>query len=173
MGGNGLVGRLRDMLDGLSGRNRINKFDFGILQTMMMVAALDGEVTAKELAEFEDLASQCRGFSEKSFKAVWDAALRSAGYIMLLARVESRENLVAAFVREAEKPFTSEVKLEGREDREWAVDCLEHMAASDGDFSDVERECISALAERVRKARADSVEGLVGNSMWTSPTSIR
>ena len=83
MGGNGLVGRLRDMLDGLSGRNRINKFDFGILQTMMMVAA------------------------------------------------------------------------------------------SDGDFSDVERECISALAERVRKARADSVEGLVGNSMWTSPTSIR
>jgi len=116
MGGNGLVGRMRDMLDGLSGRNRINKFDFGILQTMMMVAALDGEVTAKELAEFEDLASQCRGFSEKSFKTVWDAALRSAGYIMLLARVESRENLVAAFVREAEKPFTSEVKLEGRED---------------------------------------------------------
>ena len=150
---NGLIERMKGLFAGLTGKNRFEKMDFVLLKTALMLAAVDGEVAADEIARFRELAAKCRGYSGESFEALWDAALRSAGYLLLQSHFLGHDDLVAAFVKEAEKDFVGEVVLETAEERIRAFDFLDRMAMADGEYSEIERDCIVALVKNVRAAR--------------------
>ena len=137
----------------LTGKNRFDRMDFVLLKTMMMLAAVDGEIAADEIGRFKELAEKCRGYNGESFETLWDAAVRSAGYLLLQSRLLDEEGLVAAFVAEAEKDFVGEVVLETAAERARAFECLERMAKADGDYSEVERASISALSAKVKSVR--------------------
>ena len=151
--GNALMGRLKDIFAGLTGKNRFERLDFVLLKTALMLAAADGEVAADEVERFKELAANCRGYSGESFETLWEAALRSAGYLLLQSHFLGHDELVAAFVKEAEKDFVGEVILETSEERIRAFDFLDRMAMADGEYSEIERDCIVALVKKVRAAR--------------------
>jgi len=153
----GVFSKLKDLFADLTGKNRFGKLDFGVLKTMMVLAAADGEVSADEIGRFKEMAAQCRGYNGESFEMLWESALRSAGYLLLQTRLLKEDEVVAAFVREAEKEFVGEVIQEVRKDREEAFDRLVAMAAADGDYSDIERKCIEALSKRVKAARDQAI----------------
>jgi len=153
----GVFSRVKDIFDDLTGRNKFGRFDFGILKAMMMLAAVDGDVTADEIGQFREMAARCCGYNGKSFEALWESALRSAGYLLLQSRLLSRDELVASFVREAEKDFVGEVIQEVSQERARAFESLAAMAAADGDYSDIERQCIEALTKRVKEARDQAI----------------
>ena len=148
-----LIGRLKDLFDELSGKNRFGNPDFVLLKTMMMLAAMDGEIADDEVDRFKELAAKCRGYNGESFETLWDAALRSAGYLLLQSRFLDQEGLVAAFVAEAEKDFVGEVVQETAAERIRAFDFLDRIAMADGDYSEIERDAIVALVKRVRAVR--------------------
>ena len=150
---NGLMRRLKDVFAELTGKNRFDRVDFVILKTMLMLAAVDGEIGDGEVSRFRELAAKCRGYSGETFETLWDAAVRSAGYLLLQTRFLDREELVAAFVKEAEKDFVGEIVIALAPDRERAFDRLERMASADGDYSDIERACITALSQKVKATR--------------------
>ena len=137
----------------LTGRNRFGKEDFVLLKTALMLAAVDGDVDADEVGRFRALAEKCRGCSGDSFDALWEAALRSTGYLLIQARFLGPGEIVALFVKEAEKDFVGTVVLETAAERTRAFELLEQMAMADGDYSQVERACISALAKKVMAER--------------------
>ena len=150
---NGLIERMKGVFAELMGKNRFERLDFVVLKTALMLAAADGEVAAVEIARFKDLAAKCRGYSGESFETLWDAALRSAGYLLLQSHFLGHDELVAAFVKEAEKDFVGEVILETAEERIRAFDFLDRMAMADGEYSEIERDCIVALVKKVKTAR--------------------
>ena len=149
----GLIDRLKDVFAELTGKNKFGKPDFVLLKTMMMLAAMDGEIADDEVNRFKELAAKCRGYNGESFETLWDAAIRSAGYLLLQSRFLDREDLVAVFVAEAEKDFVGEVILETAAERTRAFENLERMAATDGDYSEIERAAIAALSAKVRAVR--------------------
>ena len=151
--GNGLMNRIKDLFAGLTGKNKFERLDFVLLKTTLMLAAVDGEVAEDEVERFKDLAAKCRGYSGESFETLWEAALRSAGYLLLQSRFLGHDELVAAFVKEAEKDFVGEVILETAEERIRAFDFLDRMAMADGEYSEIERDCIVALVKKVKAAR--------------------
>ena len=153
----GLFQRAKDFLNVLTGANRFDRFDFGVLKAMLVLAAVDGEVSADEVARFQDVAAKCRGCEGESFDVLWDSALRSAGYILLQSKLLGEAELVAAFVREVEKDFVGEVALEPTEGRERAFVFLDEMASADGICSKIERKCLTALAARVREVRQQAI----------------
>ena len=148
-----LISRLKDLFDELTGKNRFGKPDFVLLKTMMMLAAMDGEIADDEVDRFRELAAKCRGYNGESFETLWDAAIRSAGYLLLQSRFLDQEGLVAAFVAEAERDFIGEVVIETAAERTRAFECLERMAAADGDYSEIERAAIAALSAKVKAVR--------------------
>ena len=149
----GLVDRMKGLFADITGKNRFGKEDFVLLKTSLMLAAVDGEVAADEISRFKELAAKCRGYSGESFDALWDAALRSAGYLLIQSRFLGHDELVAAFVREAERDFVGEVVLEASAGRIRAFDFLDRMAMADGDYSEVEHRCIAALTQKVKEER--------------------
>ena len=149
----GLIERMKDVFAGLTGKNRFERLDFVLLKTTLMLAAADGEVAADEVERFRDLAAKCRGYSGKTFEALWDAALRSAGYLLIQSHFLGHDELVAAFVKEAEKDFVGEVVLGTAEERIRAFDFLDRMAMADGEYSEIERDCIVALVKKVKAVR--------------------
>jgi len=153
----GVFDRLKGLVAELAGKNKFGKLDFGTLKAMMMLAAVDGDVSAGEIGQFWEMAKQCRGYGEASFGELWESALRSAGYLLLQSRLLSPDELVAAFVREAEKDFVREVIQEVSKDREQAFDRLVRMAGADGDYSDIERRCLEALTKHVKEARDQAI----------------
>ena len=155
--GNTLMGRLKNIFAELTGKNRFERLDFVLLKTTLMLAAADGEVAADEIARFKDLAAKCRGYSGESFETLWDAALRSAGYLLLQSHFLGHAELVAAFVKEAEKDFVGTIILETKEERIRAFELLDRMAMADGDYSEVEHACIAALAQKVKTAREQAI----------------
>ena len=148
-----MMGRLKNIFAELTGKNRFEKLDFVLLKTALMLAAVDGEVAEDEVERFKDLAAKCRGYSGESFETLWDVALRSAGYLLLQSHFLGHDELVAAFVKEAEKDFVGEVILETAEERIRAFDFLDRMAMADGEYSEIERDCIVALVKKVKAAR--------------------
>ena len=153
MGKGSVFGRAVESLFAAMGKRKLNRFDSGVLVAMLMLSAVDGEISKSELDRAQELMKRCEGGSDSSFAKAWDAALHSAGYILIQARLLPREDLVAAFVREAERPFVAEAAQEATEDRDRAFQFLESVAAADGDYSEVERACIQALVGRVKEAR--------------------
>ena len=148
-----LIGRLKDIFGELTGKNRIDRVDVVILKTMLMLAAVDGEIGDDEVEWFRATAAKCRGYSGETFGTLWDAAVRSAGYLLLQTRFLDRKELVAAFVKESERDFVGEIVIALAADRARAFDRLERMASADGDYSDVERACITALSQKVKTVR--------------------
>ena len=148
-----LINRFKDVFAELTGKNRFEKPDFVLLKTMMMLAAMDGEIADDEINRFKELAAKCRGYNDGSFEVLWDAALRSAGYLLIQSRFLDREGLVAAFVAEAEKDFVGEVVQETAAERIRAFDFLDRIAMADGDYSEIERDSIVALVKKVRTVR--------------------
>lgn len=151
------IDRLKGLFEGLAGKGRFGKFDSALLKTMVMLSAVDGEISPSEIANLRDMAEKCSGYSGETFESLWDAALHSAGYLFLQTRFLAADALAKAFVSEAEKDFVSEVALEDSALRERAFDALEKMASADGDYSAVEAACIEALAERVRAFRNQAI----------------
>ena len=149
----GIFDRMKVLLADMTGRKRFGKEDFVILKTALMLAAVDGEVGADEVVRFEELAANCRGYNDKSFGALRDQALRSAGYLLIQSRFLGPKELVSAFVKEAEKDFVGEVVLATKEERVRAFELLDRMAMADGDYSAVEHAAITALARKLRAAR--------------------
>ena len=148
-----LFDRLKDLFAELTGKNRFGKPDFVLLKTMMMLAAMDGEIADDEVDRFKELAAKSRGYNGESFETLWDAAIRSAGYLLLQSRFLGHDELVAAFVAEAEKDFVGEVVQETAAARIRAFDFLDRIAMADGDYSEIERDSIVALVKRVRTVR--------------------
>ena len=148
---------IREFFGKLTGGHRLSELDFGILKTAMMVSALDGEIGDEEIRHFRKLVEGCCETDNAEFDALWDAALRSTGYIFMQARFLPAEKLVSVFVSEAEKFFVGEVKMEPTVERKRAFEWLESMARTDGDYSEVERQCITALAKRVQEAREQAI----------------
>ena len=151
--GGAMFDRLKRALSELTRANKFDKPDFAVLKTMLMLAAVDGEVSPDEIESFRGLAEKCRGYNDESFETLWESALHSAGYLLLQSRLLDRDALAAAFVREAEGGFVGEIIQEESESRNRAFDCLVKMASADGDYSSVERACIEALTRRVKEAR--------------------
>ena len=153
MNKNGIFDRMKYFLADLTGKNKFSKADFVILKTALMLAAVDGEVSADEVGRFKVLAEQCRGYSGESFVTLWDKALRSAGYLLIQSRFLGIEELAEVFVKEAENDFVESIILETKEGRTHAFELLEQMAKADGDYSDAERAAITALMQKVKAAR--------------------
>lgn len=149
-----------NVLNKLLSSRKFSSVDFATLKTAMMVAALDGEVSAAELQSFREMALSCRGCTPDSFSKLWDKALRDAGYILIQSRILPVRELVDLFVREAEEDFIETISLEVSGTRENAFDFLEEMANADGDYSDIERQAIKTLNDRVAARRKDIVSSL-------------
>lgn len=157
MNANGIFDRLKGLFADWTGKNKFGKEDFVLLKTALMLAAVDGEVGADEVGRFKELAEKCRGYNGESFDALWEQALRSAGYLLIQSRFFGQDELAAAFVKEAEKDFVGTVVLETTEERTRAFELLERMAMADGDYSAVERASIAALAQKVKSARDEAI----------------
>ena len=146
-----------NILKKLLSKRSFSTVDFVTMKTAMMLAALDGDVSAEELVSFRDMASGCRGCTPQSFAKLWDEALRSAGYLLIQSKILSGDKLVELFVREAKDSFVDEVSAEVSADRQHAFDVLAEMAGADGDFSEIERRAIDALKESVKKSREEMI----------------
>ena len=145
------------MLKKFLAKRGFSSVDFVTLKTAMMLATLDGEVSAEELASFRDMASGCRGCTPKSFSKLWDEALRSAGYLLIQAKILPSDKLVALFVHEVKDSFVDEVSAEVSAERQHAFDVLAEMAGADGDFSEIERQAIDALKASVKECREEMI----------------
>ncbi|MBO7721657.1 MAG: TerB family tellurite resistance protein [Kiritimatiellae bacterium] len=166
---NGIFERIRSVFNEITGKNRIGKFDLGVLQTMMMLAAVDGDITDGEISGFREAASRCSGYNSESFDSLCEKTLRSAGYLLLLTRFLPREKIIDAFVREAEKPFTREVAVDTDENRANALDSLKRMAEADGVFSDIERDCVNALTQRVETLHELETAARISRATYFDP----
>ncbi len=148
-----MLKKFKNIFAGFGRKNKFSRADFGVLKTLLMLAAIDGEISAEEMMLFKDLAKKCTGYSGKSFTALWKNALHSAGYLILQSRFMSKKELATEFAREVEKDFILEIASAPKTDRERAFRRLETMASADGDYSEVERACVEALAQRVKEWR--------------------
>ena len=146
-----------EMIKAITAKRKFGSVDAATLKTAMMLAAVDGDVSADELASFRDMAKSCKGCNEKSFADLWDDALRGTGYLLIQSRILGQDELIALFVSEAEKQFVKELSMEIGAERERAFDFLEEMAKADGDFSETERKAIDALSARVNERREEII----------------
>lgn len=129
--------------------SELGRVDFGVLTVAMMVAALDGVIEQAELKAFSKLAEQCR-VSKGERAAHYNAALHSAGYMLLLARSGmSRRALSLVFLDEAERVLPMGFAGGKAEDIRRALVLWVSMGLSDGEFSGVERDCIRAFCDRI------------------------
>ena len=133
---------LRKVMSSESGagscESRVEKRRFGwaVLRAVMMLAAVDGEIDKEELSLYRELAERMRGGNVARFDDLWAESVKEMAYIGFLSEMLSPEELVREFVREA-----------GAGLGEDGIATLERMAVADGDYSRIERDCISALAK--------------------------
>lgn len=145
-------------------KDKIGKTDLGVLKVALMVAALDGEVTSAEHDAFWMFAKKCRGYTEESAAKAFDEALRSAGYLLLLARRVTPAELTKAFLLEAKAALPDGFAYYSVENIRNAIVTWIAMAMSDGDYSARERKCIEALRKHFAelKVSRDKLE----NERW-------
>ena len=113
------------------------QFGCAVFRAEMMLAAVDGEIAKEELALYRELAERMRGGNVAGFDALWAESVKGMAYIGFLSEMLTPEELVREFVREVGSGL-------GADD----IETLERMAAADGDYSRIERACISALAKK-------------------------
>lgn len=119
---------------------RVGKRQFGwvVFKAVMMLAAVDGEIAKEELSLYRELAEKFREKDAAGFGALWAESVKGMAYIGFLSEMLEPEELVREFVREAGKGLGAD-----------GIAALERMAAVDGDYSQIERNCISALAKMI------------------------
>ena len=101
----------------------------------MMLAAVDGEIDKEELSLYRELAEKFREGDAADFDVLWAESVKGMAYIGFLSEMLEPEDLVREFVREVGRGL-------GADD----IATLERMAAADGDYSQIERDCVSALS---------------------------
>ena len=138
--------------------SKASRTDFGVLKVAFMVAALDGEVADAEYRALEALAKKCRGYTPKTAAKVFDEAMRSAGYLMLLGRRAKDEDLVDAFVKEARAALPNGFAYFSIEDVRRAVVTWIAMGMSDGDYSAREKKCVEALRKHFAELKVSRAE---------------
>ena len=138
--------------------SKASRTDFGVLKVAFMVAALDGEVTDAEYRAFDALAKKCRGYTPKAAATALDEAMRSAGYLMLLSRRAADEDLVKAFIAEAQAALPMGFAYLSIEDVRRAVVTWIAMGMSDGDYSAREQACIEALRKHFAELKVLRVQ---------------
>ena len=138
--------------------SKASRTDFGVLKVAFMVAALDGEVTDAEYRAFDALAKKCRGYTPKAAATALDEAMRAAGYLMLLSKRAKDDDLVKAFVTEAQKALPLGFAYLSIEDVRRAVVTWIAMGMSDGDYSAREKKCIGALRKHFAEIKATRIE---------------
>ena len=111
-------------------------FGWAVFRAVMMLAAVDGEIAKEELSLYRELAEQMRGGNAEGFDALWAESVKGMAYIGFLSEMLEPEKLVREFVREAGKGLGTD-----------AIATLERMAVVDGDYSQIERDCVAALAK--------------------------
>ena len=119
---------------------RVEKRQVGwaVFRAVMMLAAVDGEIAKEELSLYRELAERMRGGDTADFDALWAESVKGMAYIGFLSEMLEPERLVREFVREVGKGL-------GADD----IATLERMAAADGDYSRIERDCVAALAKMI------------------------
>ena len=105
-----------------------------VFRAVMMLAAVDGEISKDELAYYRELAERMRGRNADGCDALWAESVKGMAYIGFLSEMLEPEDLVREFVREVGKGL-------GADD----IATLERMAAADGNYSRIERDCVAAL----------------------------
>ena len=112
------------------------EFGWAVFRAVMMLAAVDGEIDKEELSLYRELAERMRGGNVARFGDLWAESVKEMAYIGFLSEMLAPEELVGEFVREAGAGLGAD-----------GIATLERMAAADGDYSRIERDCISALAK--------------------------
>lgn len=120
-------------------------FSSAVFKAMMMLAAVDGEISREELSLYRKLSEEFRDKLAAMFENLWEDSVRAMAYIGFLSEMLSPEELVLEYVRETSMSFATGV---GAESRRRVLLALEQMAAADGDYSRIERDCIRALAKK-------------------------
>jgi len=136
---------------GFSGTGRFCLEDLSCLQVALMVAALDGRILPREYEMFGRLAQLCPGATPEKIDAALDTALRSAGYLLLQSGRLRADALAALFADEALKILSGVFSPSAPERIRAAFGMWRTMAESDGDYSEIERQCLEALRLRVRE----------------------
>ena len=138
--------KIERLADIANDRVRFGKSEVAVLKVAMMVAALDGNVTADEFKAFERLAAYLPGGDDKADVAkALNECLRVAGYVELQAKRLKPVDLIRAFVDEAMAAIPKDF-LQGKpEQMRCAFMIWVTMAMSDRDYSPVERKCIVSL----------------------------
>ena len=126
-------GEMRKCGDGGNG-----EFGWAVFRAVMMLAAVDGEIDKEELSLYRELAERMRGGNAAEFDALWAESVKGMAYIGFLSEMLEPERLVREFVREVGKGLRAD-----------DIATLERMAAADGDYSRIERDCVAALAKMV------------------------
>ena len=96
---------------------------------------MDGEIDKEELSLYRELAEKFREGNAAEFDALWAESVKGMAYIGFLSEMLEPERLVREFVREVGKGLGAD-----------GIATLERMAAADGDYSQIERDCVSALS---------------------------
>ena len=125
-------------------QKKMNKTELATLRISMLIAALDGDIDQSELETFRALSEKCDDYSPAEVDAAFRETLRSAGYLMLLARVADCETLLNNFLLEAEKMLPTLFDF-GAGGINSAIALWTDMAKSDGDFAEIERQAIERL----------------------------
>ena len=120
-----------------SSESRVGERQFGwaVFRAVMMLAAVDGEIDKEELSLYRELVEKFREGDAADFDALWAESVKGMAYIGFLSEMLEPEKLVREFVREVGKGL-------GAGD----IATLERMAAADGDYSQIERDCVAALS---------------------------
>lgn len=143
---------------------RFGKMDAGVLKVAFMIAALDGRITDEEYAAFDEIAKGCRGYTPENAEATLRAAMRSAGYLLLLSSRVDDKTFAQAFIDEAIDVLPSDFSLCEIDDLTCAFDLWIEVAKSDGEYSSRERLCLEKLKKFISEIRKDEVGWLTYTS---------
>jgi len=126
---------------------------FDVLKTMMLLAAVDGNISRDEMTRFWECAREICPAAGEELDSLWKASLCSAGYLSLQAKIDDVDACTAEFMRLIEESLVKKLKRSTASVRRRAIACIESMAKADGDFSKVEKSCVRALLVRLDEVR--------------------
>ena len=124
-------------------------FPFAVLRAVMALAAVDGVVSKEELEIFRALAKKALSADADAADRLWRDAMMGMSYIGFLAGELSPEEMVRLYAAEAAAAFRTEGAAPTAARKTLVVALLERLAAADGEYSEIERRCIRALAARL------------------------
>ena len=147
-----LIRKIVDFLPGLTVEEKNSKFiTLGALKAMLLLSAVDGDISRQEMKAFWDHVQRCKNIDSDTLNDLWKSALTSAGYMAMQSLLMEKDELVAEFIRLTDTDFVQRIARESHNVRKNAFRWLKDMAEADGDYSDIEKACISELVRLVRE----------------------